>query len=300
MALMPASMTEPHSSASLTLELTLPIPTDWQDVVVALLADLEFEGFVQEDDLLKAYLPAPSWNADHKAAVTDCLRKYGSQTAFEERAIPAQNWNQAWEQSIHPLPVGRFLIKPSWASLPPGQDDKIVLVIDPKMSFGTGYHESTRLILRVLPALVTGGEQVLDAGTGTGILAIAALKLGAATALTFDIDPWVEENVLENFERNEVTDRATYRTGALDVVLETGFDLVLANINRNVLIDMMPGLVERLRPGGHLVLAGLLREDRPEMLGHTAAHKLETERESVEGTWWSVVLRKVPPAPISP
>jgi len=164
------------------------------------------------------------------------------------------------------------------------------------MSFGTGYHESTRLVLRFLPGLVGGdassGERVLDAGTGTGVLAIAALKLGAASAIGFDIDPWAQTNATENALLNGVADRFEVREGSLDAVPETGFDLVLANINRNALLGLMPTFAAKLAPEGRLVLAGLLRTDRDVMLAAVRAAGLAVYDEATENEWWSLIATR--------
>jgi ribosomal protein L11 methyltransferase len=151
-------------------------------------------------------------------------------------------------------------------------------------------HESTRLVLRFLPALVRGGERVLDAGTGTGVLAIAALKLGADSAVGFDIDPWAQVNAVENALLNGVGDRFEVREGSLDTVPEDGFDLVLANINRNALLGMLPGLAAKLADGGRLVLAGLLQTDRETMREAIRDAGLALYDEAAEGEWWSAIV----------
>ncbi|NBC18008.1 MAG: 50S ribosomal protein L11 methyltransferase [Bacteroidetes bacterium] len=275
-----------------TVELTVYVGDDWQELLIAELADLDFETFRQEDDCLRAYLPAPQWTEAKRDEIEQWLRNRGLFVPVDEEVIAPRNWNELWEEAIQPLAIGPFLVKPTWADVPPEHADKLLLEIDPKMSFGTGYHESTRLVLRFLPDLITGGERVLDAGTGTGILAIAACKLGAASAVAFDIDAWAQQNAVENFLLNGVRDRVTFHAGPLDAVPETGFDLILANINRNVLLGLLPDLAARLHEGGHLVLAGLLKTERARMLGAARTHDLHLAREADEGEWWSVVLAK--------
>ncbi|NBB74695.1 MAG: methyltransferase domain-containing protein, partial [Bacteroidetes bacterium] len=175
---------------------------------------------------------------------------------------------------------------------PEDASGKHILEIDPKMSFGTGYHESTRLMLRFLPDLIRGGECVLDAGTGTGILAIAAVRLGAASVIAFDISRWAEENARENVALNDVGDRVDVRLGPIrEAVPETGFDVVLANIERDPLLALLPAFAEKLRAEGRLVLAGLTDADEPAMRSGIAEQGLTIEREIRENEWWSVVLR---------
>ena len=274
----------------MTIELTLHVPDDLHEPLIAELLDLDFDGFVQEDDRLLAYLPAPRWNDVKREHIERWLLARGLDAPLEERPIAPQNWNAQWEETIRPVAIGPFLVKPTWTSVPPEHTGQILLEIDPKMSFGTGYHESTRLALRFLPDLVREGDRVLDAGSGTGILAIAALKLGAASAIAFDIDPWAQENAVENFLLNAVADQVAFREGGIETVSETGFDLVLANINRNVLLDLLPAFAEKTRPGGRLVLAGLLRQDRERMLEAAAEHAFAPAHEATEGEWWAVVV----------
>ena len=273
-----------------TVELTIYVEDDWQELLIAELADLDFDMFHQDDGCLRAYTPAPRWTEAKRDAVQQWLRSRGLFVPVEEDVIDPSNWNEQWEETIRPLVVGPFLIKPTWRSVPPEHADKLLLEIDPKMSFGTGYHPSTRLVLRVLPDLVQGGERVLDAGTGTGVLAIAALKLGAAQAFAFDIDPWAQDNAVENFLLNGVADRVAFRGGSLEVVPDESYDLICANINRNALLGMLPSFADKVTSGGHIVLAGLLLADRDRMLDAAAQAGLASAREEQEDEWWSVVL----------
>ena len=158
------------------------------------------------------------------------------------------------------------MIAPSWAGVGPEHNGQMRLTIDPKMAFGTGYHESTRLVLRLLPDVVLPGARVLDVGTGTGVLAIAALALGAQSAVGVDIDPWSVTNGTENATLNGVKDRFEVREGSLDVVPESAFDLVVANIIRSVLVPMLPDLVSKMAPRTPVVFAGLLGTERDAFL----------------------------------
>ncbi len=275
-----------------TLELSLAVPETLQEFLIAELADLRFEGFVQEPETLKAYIDAEHWDADRQAFVTQWLTARKCPTEIHVHSYAQQDWNATWEATIEPIQAGPFVVKPTWKPLPEVWADKIVLEIDPKMSFGTGHHETTRLVLGLMPDYVPPGARVLDAGTGTGVLGIAALKLGAAAVEGFDIDPWVEENVLENVRRNDVARRFRFAVGTLDSVEQPLFDLILANINRNVLVAYLPGFAERMAPGARLILAGLLTTDRTEMLVVVNRTGLVPIAEATENDWWSVVLVK--------
>src|SRR5690606_22579646 len=185
---------------------------------------------------------------------------------IEEAVYEPENWNQKWEETVRPVEVGRFLIKPTWCDIPPGAEDRVLLEIDPKMSFGTGYHESTRLVLRLLPEFMSAGMRVLDAGTGTGVLAIAAARLGASRVLAFDFDEWSHTNAVENVYINGVTEAVSVELGSIEVAGDVSFDLILANINRNVLVEMLPDFKRRIGESGSMILAGLMQADREIML----------------------------------
>jgi len=276
-----------------TIELTIPVDAARHDVLIARLEEYGFTGFQEDAGTLKAYIGASDWSTGKSNYVKSWLRRQGVDGAVAEQHIAAQNWNAQWEQSIQPLPVGPFVVKPTWAAVPDAAEGKHVLAIDPKMSFGTGYHESTRLILRVLPDLIDGGERVLDAGTGTGILSIAAVRLGAGPVIAFDISAWAEENARENIALNDATERITVRQGSIqEAVPESGFDVILANIERDPLIDLLPAFVNKLGRGGRIALAGLTEDDEPTMRAAIAEHGFSIERETRENEWWSVVLQR--------
>lgn len=272
-------------------ELALALPDALHDEAVATLDALGFDGFLQDADRLTAYIEDARYTADVREAARAWLA--GHDAALPEGTVVApRNWNAEVEARLGAVVAPPFVVRPSWAPRPEGTDGFEELVIEPKMSFGTGYHESTRLVLGLLPGVVEAGDRVLDAGTGTGILALAALRLGADAAVAFDIDAWAEENAAENVARNGAEGRVDVRIGDLDVVPETGFDVVLANIHREVLTEMMAGLVARVRPGGRLVLAGLLTTDAEAMTALTAAHGIEPLDARTEGPWWAFAGRR--------
>ncbi len=213
------------------------------DRMVALLGQLGFEGFWEDGDTLKCYISDQRWSPTLHTEIVEVLRLVHSTSRSPLPAITIStieniDWNAEWEKTIRPIRVGRrIVIAPSWNMYTPQPED-LVLTIDPRMSFGTGYHESTRLILRLLENTVKPGDRVLDIGTGTGVLAIAALKLGARAAVGVDIDEWSEMNARENARVNGVADRFTILKGTLADVPPGKFDLVVANIQRIVLVPI--------------------------------------------------------------
>ncbi len=273
-------------------ELPLALPDALHDEAVAALDALGFSGFVQEDDRLVGYVEDARWTPEMRQGVAAWLASKAAGALPEGAVVAPRNWNAEVEAKLGAVLAPPFLVRPSWAPRPEGSEGLEELVIEPKMSFGTGYHESTRLVLGLLPGVVRAGDRVLDAGTGTGILAIAAVRLGAASALAFDIDGWAEENAAENVDRNGTNGRVEVRIGDIDVVPETGFDVVLANIHREVLTTMMADLAARTRPGGALVLAGLLTTDADAMRALTAAHGFEETESRTENAWWAWAGRK--------
>lgn len=249
------------------LKLVIQIADKYHEPLIAELFDLGFDGFEQRDNQVITYILKKDFGLNDRERIDTLLAAYSGDGFIEsEEVVAEQNWNQQWEETIKAQTVGRFFIKPTWSQEPvPG--DKILLEIDPKMSFGTGYHETTRLILHLLPKVIADNDFVIDAGTGTGILSIAAIKLGAQQAFAFDIDEWSISNTKENILLNGVDQHIEVKQGSSEVL--TGHnkaDVVLANIERNTILDIFSDLDEVLKKGGMLVLSGLLEKDRSSIL----------------------------------
>ncbi|MEL6615825.1 MAG: 50S ribosomal protein L11 methyltransferase [Bacteroidota bacterium] len=273
-----------------TLALTLHVADHLHDLLIADLADLDFDAFESEADVLRAWIPAPRWNESVREAIAQAFHARGfSPEAMTTEILEAQDWNATWEASLEPIEAGAFVVAPSWADLAP--TNRHVLRIDPKMSFGTGYHESTRLCLRLLsedpPEASGDGVTVLDVGTGTGVLALAALAAGADRAWGVDIDPWSVPNAEENAERNGMADRFTVAEGALDAAPDGPYDLIFANILKSTILPMLPDLVTRLAFAGNLVLAGILRTERDEVVAACETLGLSLAAEKTENEWWA-------------
>lgn len=275
-----------------TVELTIPVDKVQHEVLIARLEEVGFNGFQQGDHQLKAYISAEDWSPGKSGYVTSWLQKQGLDGPVEEQVLEDRDWNELWEQSIDPRTVGPFLVKPTWASVPSDAEGKHVLEIDPRMSFGTGYHESTRLMLRLMADCVGPDDFVLDAGVGTGILSVAAVRLGASRVIAFDITQWAEENARDTMRRNEVVDCVDVRYGTIEVVPETGFDVILANISREVLVDLLPAFAERIVPEGDLILSGVLLEDQMRMQEAAAEHGFRLVDTAAENDWWAGVCRR--------
>ncbi len=268
------------------LEITIRIPFAYQEMLIAELMDHHFDGFEQNEDHLLAYIPAHRYNDETREIINQWIAGQPVSAGFEgERIYEPQNWNEEWEKTIEPMQVGEFFIRPTWKPVQT-PDGLILLEIDPKMAFGTGYHETTRLMLRMLSSSIVSGMSVLDVGTGTGVLAIAALKLGASHAFGFDIDEWSFDNATENALLNGVVDSFEVKEGSFEVIPEhSGFDMVLANVNRNMLLSTSSQIVGYVRDGGTLILSGLLDVDEAVILGNSDYADLQLVDRLQENEW---------------
>jgi ribosomal protein L11 methyltransferase len=268
------------------LEIDILIPSEFQEILISELMDLDFDGFEQFDNHLLAFIPKSRYN--------DVSREFiESWTAVQqfkcelrgEREYEPQNWNEQWEKTIQPMRIGEFFVRPTWTPEPTPQGFTL-LEIDPKMAFGTGYHETTRLMLQMISKVIRSGDTVLDVGTGTGILAIAALKLNAAHAFGFDIDEWSYVNATENALLNEIDDRFEVAEGSFDTIPQNAtYRVVLANVNRNMLLATSAQIVKYLQSGGELLLSGLLDVDEQIILENNEYASLEFVEKLQENEW---------------
>jgi ribosomal protein L11 methyltransferase len=270
-----------------TIELTFSVPELEHDRYVGLLDD-RATGFRQTSSTLTAYVPVADWSDALRERLVARLRADGYGAALTVRRLADRNWNAVWEDSIAPVRVGPFLLCGRSADVPPEHADATPLRVDPKQSFGTGHHATTRLALRLLLDAVRDGDRVVDVGTGTGVLAIAACRLGARSVLAVDTSPQAVANARENVAVNEVAGCVTVREGSIDVVPDERVDTVVANITRDTLLDLLPALRSRLTGDGTLLFSGLLTSDRARMLDALDEHRLRVDEEATDEGWWAV------------
>jgi ribosomal protein L11 methyltransferase len=279
-------------------EVSINAPATYQDLLIGQLTLLGFQGFLQEEASFSSYIPAASWKRGMENKLYTLLRNFGREFAgmqFSTRTktIDERNWNEEWEKTIGIVEAtSRIIIKPSWKKLRKQDKGKIVLHIDPKMAFGTGHHETTRLSLVLLEEHVFSGTRVLDFGSGTGILAIAAVKLGAASALAIDNDPWAVENAVENITRNRVHRKVKAVEGDGKKLPKRAFDLIVANIDLPTITTSLAGLVKKLKPQGTLIVSGLLATDLSEFLNLISHQGIVPLKMLSENGWVSVALIK--------
>ena len=228
-----------------------PEQSDW---VIAHLAEAGYEGFEESEHSLKAYIKKESFDRSY---LRELAFKY--QLNYLESVIPEKNWNDIWESSFQPVIVEDFVgVRADFHKPLTGVEHEIV--ITPKMSFGTGHHATTYLMLREMKKISFLGKKVLDFGTGTGVLAILAEKCGASEILALDNDDWSIANAAENISRN-VCSRIKLLLSE-NLLRESVYDIILANINRHVLLDNMEVLSKILSATGILLMSGVLAEDR--------------------------------------
>jgi ribosomal protein L11 methyltransferase len=268
--------------------------------LAAILSQLGFEGFWEDEGALRCYISAARWTPgflEEVQTTTALVARSSSSPAprIQVHTLENKNWNAEWEKTIQPIRVSdRIVISPSWHTVSPRPGD-IVLTIDPKMSFGTGYHETTRLMLRLMESAVRPGTTMLDVGTGTGVLAIAGVKLGCASAVACDVDEWSYENARENAGVNGVADRVTVILGDISRTPRDPFGLVTANIQRNVIVPILDDLKARCANGGLLLLSGLLLRDEEEILSCLRKLGFAVSERLMENEWLALAASPPPP-----
>jgi ribosomal protein L11 methyltransferase len=274
------------------IKLVFRLKDRYQESFIAELMDMDFYGFEQFDDRLIAYVEKPRYNDSNRELIEQLIGVYPDARFIEMEDIEEQNWNEEWEKTIQPQFIGPFLVRPTWSDLQPPKG-QILLEIDPKMAFGTGYHATTRLILSRMSLISFDGKKVMDAGTGTGILAIASVKLGAAKAIGFDVDKWSEVNATENALINGVNDHVEIRFGSTEQIKDDElFHVTLANINRNVILEIIPFLVQHTTSGGDICLTGLLDSDEEIIRENLKDHPVEIIDKTQEDEWILFHLKK--------
>ncbi|MCH5597417.1 50S ribosomal protein L11 methyltransferase [Niabella ginsengisoli] len=236
------------------------IAEEIKDIVIASLQD-KAEGFEETDHELKAIFLTEQFD---EASINEIASAH--HILYQKEKIETQNWNALWESNFSPVVVDGFVgIRASFHEPMKGVEHEIV--ITPKMSFGTGHHATTHLMMQQMQKIDFTNKAVFDFGTGTGVLAILAHKLGASSVVANDIDDWSIANAKENFEKNDTAGISLIQSDS--GLLDQKFDIILANINRNVLINNIPVLSNQLKEKGVIILSGILEEDE-EIITNTA------------------------------
>lgn len=265
------------------------------DIMSGLMWQLEIEGITENDNSLTIYANAAS--AISVTQISDLLNLAKEQNLIEsftvdESSIEEKNWNEEWEKTITVIEVNdKIAIKPSFREYTP-KENQTVITIDPKMSFGTGDHETTKLVLSLLNKYLKEGFSVLDVGSGTGILSIASALLGAADVIGIDNDIWCLENGQENIELNNVNEKVRIKLAEIQDVDEGPFDLILANINKPILKNIINNIFNLLKQDEKVIISGLLVADRDDILLLYEEKGFSLIEEKILEEWIALVFSK--------
>src|SRR5690606_8342111 len=253
-------------------------------ILIAQLGEVGFESFVETDEGVLAYINKKDWKPDilHEIQI---LKNPNFQFDYTYTEIEQENWNSIWESSFNPILVGNeCTVRAPFHERPKKGFD---IVIEPKMSFGTGHHETTYMMLQHILDHDFKGKSVLDMGSGTGVLAILAAMKGATTIDAIDVDHWCYLNATENVERNNVG-QIRVLEGDISLLKNQKYDVILANINRNILLGDIPAYASVLSVGGLLFLSGFYKDDMPMITAKCAETGLKFEKNLEKNKWVAV------------
>ncbi len=235
-------------------------PQPGTEILIAELGEAGFESFVENEKGVQAYIQKEAWNETILENIF-ILKSAEFEITFRQKEIAQINWNEEWEKNFNPIVVADTCAVRATFHKPFNVQYEII--IEPKMSFGTGHHETTFMMLQHILETNCEGKKVLDMGCGTAVLAILAEMRGATSLDAIDIDEWCVENSIENLERNDCTKTNITLGGAEVIPTIDAYDIIIANINRNILLEDMATYVSVLKKGGDLFLSGFYKEDLP-------------------------------------
>ena len=273
-----------------------PYSTDASDILAAMAGEVGFETFEETEDGLKGYVQQSLLNEEALRETIEDFPFEGITVTYDIHEAEDRDWNEQWEQEgFEPIVISEgAIIIHDGRHLPNNMPaDTIDIEIDAKLAFGTGTHETTRMICSTLIEHHPKGC-VLDCGTGTGILSICALKLGAREAIGYDIDEWSVDNARHNAVINHVDDRFTAILGDASLLynkVKGSFDLILANINRNILLNDMPLFRKKMAPGARLILSGFYTSDIQMLINKATTLGLTFESQTQDNTWSCLTFR---------
>ena len=265
------------------IELRVFCIPEFRDILIAELGEFGFESMMETDAGFNAYTESSSYDPE---SLTFLEKKYGvkAQLKFESKKIPKENWNKKWEKNFDPVIIaGTLAIRASFHK--PIDGVSLEIIIDPKMSFGTGHHETTSLMAGMQLKIDHKDKRVLDCGCGTGILSILAKKLKADIVKGIDLDPWAVTNSKENAKLNQAGSILFLESNIGDLEASEKFDILLANINKNVLIAEIGTYNKFLNPGGYLLLSGFYTSDLDDIIEESSKNNLECQQSEVMNNW---------------
>ena len=270
-----------------------PYSADASDVLAAMAGEAGFETFEETETGLKGYVQQSLFDVSVLKTALENFPFEDTTISYDIREAEDRDWNEQWEQEgFEPIVISENLIIHDGRHLPDSTPD-IAIEIDAKLAFGTGTHETTRMICSTLLELQPKGR-VLDCGTGTGILSICALKLGAQEAIGYDIDEWSVDNARHNAVINQIDNRFTSLLGDASILnkVEGTFDLVMANINRNILLNDMPQFVSKMNADATLILSGFYTDDCQTLIEKAQTLGLTLQQQKEDQQWACLVLTR--------
>ncbi|MCS6928213.1 MAG: 50S ribosomal protein L11 methyltransferase [Saprospiraceae bacterium] len=261
------------------------------ELLLAYLSSSLFESFEETEEGLCAYLPhVPGWQEQAEALLRALQRDYLLQ--WKTQFLPEQNWNAVWEGNFSPVIIEDFCaVRAPFHS--PVQGVAVELVLEPKMAFGTGHHETTWMCLKALRDLPCADARLLDFGCGSGILAILAARLGAKEVIALDVEESAFHSAIENSRINDVGDKVRVYWGSLEKLTDEVFDGIMANITRNVILASLEELHRRLCEGGWLLVSGILNKDAEEVCAAAERVGFLLENQAKRGEWRCLTFKRV-------
>ena len=241
---------------------------------------------------VSVFLSADRSLAEAKAFLSERIATLALDAEIRTEGMKEEDWAEAWKKYYHPIRIGRVTVVPAWEDYTPDEGERI-LRMDPGMAFGTGTHETTRLVMEMLSEEIRGGERLLDVGTGSGILALCASKLGAAACYAYDIDPMAVRVAKENVEKDGASNVICGEADLLRGIDRTSpYDFVVANIVADIILRLLPDLGEVMCDGGRAILSGIIGERVEEIRGSIASHGFTLVREASERDWYALLIQK--------
>lgn len=267
------------------------MPAEKQDLVIAMLSESGFTGFEEDGQMLSAFIPVNDWQEN---TFKQLIEQYDLKCT--RSIIKEENWNAQWEADFDPVMVPHPETGEKWVLIracfhEPDSAYPLHLEVTPKMSFGTGHHATTFLVVQQMGRMDFTGKKVIDFGAGTGVLAILAEKLGAADILAIDHDTWCMENVAENLAANQCSHIRLLLADSINNA-DDSVDIILANINLNIIRDNLDGILQRLVPGGKAIFSGLLERDEPVLLAELSSRNARVEGVFHKNGWIMVEALK--------
>ena len=252
-----------------------------KDMMIAELSDLGFDGFEETETGLFSYIELVRFDSELSSGLDELVKRYG--VTYTSATIDKQNWNALWESNFEPVLVDDFVgVRANFHDSFNGAVEHDI-IITPKMSFGTGHHGTTYSVMQLMRGIDFANKSVFDFGTGTGLLAILAHKLGAVDILAVDNDDWCIENASENIVVNNTQSIEIHKVD--NAKLNKKFNIIIANINKNIILDNLAFLAEATVPGGVVLLSGLLVEDEPEIEAACAALGWKHQETRTRNNW---------------